>query len=207
MNYLLLLLVIGVTMVVTPEPSKVNQRVIVFLLALITAHAISPAIRSYTDHFVPLWDYIAVMEDAADDVQDVINDNKDALSVASSYPSNPSTRIQYKSLAGQYLTRGAADKIALTTMLEKCINLIKLKNSDAPSISSLCVSEINDLKQKITQELIGLKYYKEKQQRVLLAKKEVGEIYDDMLDKINKSGFDSLSKQEKEILYKASGKK
>jgi membrane associated rhomboid family serine protease len=33
------------------------------------------------------------------------------------------------------------------------------------------------------------------------------EMVDQILDKINKSGFDSLSKQEKEILYKASGKK
>ncbi|MBK9319849.1 MAG: rhomboid family intramembrane serine protease [Bacteroidetes bacterium] len=33
------------------------------------------------------------------------------------------------------------------------------------------------------------------------------ELVDRILDKINKSGFDSLSKEEKEILYKASGKK
>ncbi len=33
------------------------------------------------------------------------------------------------------------------------------------------------------------------------------EVIDRILDKINKSGFDSLSRQEKEILYKASGKK
>jgi len=33
------------------------------------------------------------------------------------------------------------------------------------------------------------------------------ELVDRILDKINKSGFDSLSKEEKQILYKASGKK
>ncbi len=33
------------------------------------------------------------------------------------------------------------------------------------------------------------------------------ELVDRILDKINKSGFDSLTKEEKEILYKASGKK
>ena len=32
------------------------------------------------------------------------------------------------------------------------------------------------------------------------------EAIDKVLDKINKSGFDSLSKEEKEILYNASGK-
>lgn len=158
--------------------------------AAVTLWSVFPKIHDYADYFIHVRHYIAAIEDAADDVQDVIDDNKDALSAASSVESDSDFAMQHKSListSSKYLTHSEVNKLRLTDISKNCTSIIKMKQGDASSVSSSCVSEINNLKQQITQELIGLKDYKEKQYRSLLAKTEVSEIYNDMLAKINDS--------------------
>ena len=55
-------------------------------------------------------------------------------------------------------------------------------------------------------EVVSRKSRRSEEERYKASQQATQEAIDRILDKINKSGFDSLTREEKEILYKASNK-
>jgi membrane associated rhomboid family serine protease len=59
---------------------------------------------------------------------------------------------------------------------------------------------------KVPMEVVSRKSRRSEEERYKASQQATQEAIDRILDKINKSGFDSLTREEKEILYKASNK-
>ena len=59
---------------------------------------------------------------------------------------------------------------------------------------------------RVPMEVVSRKSRRSEEERYKASQQATQEAIDRILDKINKSGFDSLTREEKEILYKASNK-
>lgn len=177
--------------------------------AAVTLWSVWPALHDHVDYWWHMGRYITAVEDAADNVRDVIDDNKEELSANSMTLATSDFAKDYPSLVSSketYLTNAEVGLINLEKTSKDCEAKIKQKQNDPSYESETCVLILNKLVVDLNRQVEGYKDYNEKVKLATAAKKEVNEIYDDMLNKINGSAIATSAKAENSKIYGANDK-